>query len=129
MVIERSLKRTDEWCEVMMRSIRVLLIVGVFLMSYGAASPAEPGADQQFESLAQSYLGQLLELDPEYATALGDHRYDDRLTDRGVLQVERERRFNQRYLKALQAIPADRLNRVNNVDYRILQTHLQAALF
>src|SRR5512133_1000011 len=35
----------------------------------------------RFHSLAAEAVDDLLRLDPEWATSLGDHRFDDRLTD------------------------------------------------
>ena len=35
----------------------------------------------RFRALAEDAVTDLLQLDPENATDLGDHRYDDRLTD------------------------------------------------
>ncbi|MGI8482171.1 MAG: hypothetical protein ACR2MF_08940, partial [Chthoniobacterales bacterium] len=37
--------------------------------------------DEQFEKIAKDYIEGLLQSHPEYATELGDHRFDDRLTD------------------------------------------------
>lgn len=111
-------------------ALTVLVLGAVCILTPCRASiAATPGADQEFEALAQHYLEALLEMQPEYATQLGDHRYDDRLNDYSLLGVARARRFNQRILNELDRIPQHRLSRVNNVDYRILRTHLQAQLF
>ena len=37
--------------------------------------------DEQFEKIANGYIEQYLERNPEEATALGDHRFDSKLTD------------------------------------------------
>ena len=38
-----------------------------------------PGADERFVALVGRYLDGMLELNPVWATNLGDHRFDDRL--------------------------------------------------
>jgi len=37
--------------------------------------------DDRFQKLAKDYIEGLLQANPEYATSLGDHRFDDKLTD------------------------------------------------
>jgi uncharacterized protein (DUF885 family) len=37
--------------------------------------------DDKFQKLAKDYIEGLLQSSPEYATSLGDHRFDDKLTD------------------------------------------------
>ncbi|HVG32019.1 MAG TPA: DUF885 domain-containing protein [Pyrinomonadaceae bacterium] len=86
-------------------------------------------ADKRFEALAKKYIEQLLEMNPETATNLGDHRFDNRLDDYSLKGVERDRAFNQKYLKALGGIPAGSLSQVNSVDYRIMRNRLEYNLF
>ncbi|MBD0327544.1 MAG: DUF885 domain-containing protein, partial [Pyrinomonadaceae bacterium] len=43
--------------------------------------------------------------------------------------VERDRAFNQKYLKALDGIPVASLSQVNSVDYRIMRNRLEYNLF
>jgi uncharacterized protein (DUF885 family) len=43
--------------------------------------PAERSGILRFRSVAEHVLGAMLQADPERATELGDHRFDDRLTD------------------------------------------------
>ncbi|HEY0323424.1 MAG TPA: DUF885 domain-containing protein [Pyrinomonadaceae bacterium] len=86
-------------------------------------------ADQKFEALAGRYIEKLLEMEPERATQLGDHRYDHRLNDYSLEGVTRARSFNQEYLKELGAIPAKSLSRTNSIDYRIMRSRLEYNLF
>jgi uncharacterized protein (DUF885 family) len=85
--------------------------------------------DQKFEALAKKYLEQLLEMNPELATRLGDHRFDHRLNDYSLAQIERERVFNRTSLKALDGIAVKRLSAVNRIDYSILRSRLESNLF
>lgn len=108
----------------------VLLVMILSLPGARASSHAlSENANQKFEALAKKYIEQLLEMNPETATQLGDHRFDHRLDDYSRAGVERDRAFNQKYLKALDAIPAKSLSPVNSVDYRIMRNRLEYNLF
>jgi hypothetical protein len=55
-------------------------------------TPTGPSAaDIAFQSLSRRYFDEVLALQPVQATALGDHRYDDKLDD--VSAAGRERRL------------------------------------
>ena len=56
-----------------LRNFAALLILAAIV---GCSSG--PSADDAFVTLANNYLERLLELNPEWATNLGDHRFDDR---------------------------------------------------
>jgi len=116
----------------MRRSILALAMIFTLLstnMIAFAHLRADKNADAKFEALANKYIEQLLEMNPETATSLGDHRYDNRLNDYSLAGVGSERKFTQEYLKALEAIPATRLSAVNSIDYRIMRTRLEYNLF
>ena len=63
------------------------------------------------------------------AQQLGDHRFDNRMNDYSIAQVERTRAMDQEYLRMLNEIPVARLSKVNGVDYRIMRTQLEYDLF
>ena len=83
----------------------------------------------RFVSLADNFIGEFLELNPEWATALGDHRYDHRMGDYSLAGVERETRFIQTYLDSLNMITPEKLNQTNRIDYKILKMNLESMLF
>lgn len=111
--------------------VKMLIVaLSLLLVVPGVAlGTGDKAADRKFETLAAKFLEQLLELNPEWATQLGDHRYDKRFGDYSLAGVARQRAFNQEYLKALAAIPLAGLNKENSVDYRILRTQLEGNLF
>jgi uncharacterized protein (DUF885 family) len=118
----------------MMKIRRVLLFIvasSLYIspLTETLSSPMKQTADQKFEALARSYIEKLLEMEPERATQLGDHRYDHRLNDYSMEGVARSRAFSQEYLKELGAIPARRLSRTNSIDYRIMRSRLEYNLF
>ncbi|MBN1239919.1 MAG: DUF885 domain-containing protein [Gammaproteobacteria bacterium] len=93
------------------------------------AAAGAAAQDARFEALAEQYVEELLDMNPELATALGDHRYDDRLDDytlEGVgRNLERERRFRDR----LAGIDVERLGDANAIDYRILASQIESSIF
>ena len=85
--------------------------------------------DAKFEKLADNYIQKMLELHPEWATSLGDHRYDNRLNDYSLEGIKKNRDVNSLYLDSLRAIDFSRLTRVNQIDAQILQNRLRYAIF
>jgi uncharacterized protein (DUF885 family) len=108
-----------------MALIFMLNVPGATILS----STTSESADGKFEALAKKYIEELLEMNPETATQLGDHRFDNRLDDYSRAGVDRDRAFNQKYLKALAGIPVNRLSPVNSVDYRIMRNRLEYNIF
>lgn len=86
-------------------------------------------ADKQFEALANKFIDDLMEMNPEWATQLGEHKFDGRLNDYSIEGVKKSIGFNKKYLGELGKIPLDKLNKTNNVDYRIWEHNLKAGLF
>src|SRR5947207_13695507 len=86
-------------------------------------------ADADFEQLARATLDDVLERHPEAATQLGDHRFDDRLSDPRAEALEDERRAVSADLSALEAIDVAGLDATNRVDAEILATQLRQLLF
>jgi len=87
--------------------------------------PPPPTADQQFEALAQRYLEEAPEQSPVGATALGDHRFDDRLDDVSAAGWQARLTFSELYLAALEPIDRAKLSRANQVDALLLLHDLQ----
>ena len=113
-----------------LRSAGALATVFVAALALAALSCAPPMTeDQKFESLAGNYIGALLRMSPEWATTLGDHRFDGELSDYSAAGVAAWRALNAGYLDSLKSIEPGRLNPANNIDCRILKTNLEFALF
>ncbi len=109
-----------------MRVRAVWLPVALAAASCGFAPPSQ---DTEFVSLADEYIERLLTEFPEYATALGDHRFDDRLNDYSAEAVARELQSNRRYLERLSGIDPDRLSPANAVDYEILGNEIRFSVW
>jgi uncharacterized protein (DUF885 family) len=89
------------------------------------APPPPPTPDQSFEALGQRYLREAQELSPVDATALGDHRFDDRIDDVSVAGWQARLTFDQRYLAALDGLDRAVLSRPNQVDAILLRQELE----
>ncbi len=106
---------------------KFLLVPGILLLIAGCA-PKQTD-DQKFEALANNYIQALLVMNPEWATGLGDHRYDDRMGDYSMAGIAADRKLTVAYLDSLGSVRAEGLNPVNAIDYAILRTNLEARLF
>jgi hypothetical protein len=49
------------------------------------------------------YLAELMQMSPERATGLGEHRYDHLLNDYNLRGVKKSRDFNESYLKSIES--------------------------
>src|SRR6266851_5662273 len=85
--------------------------------------------DGAFASYAAATLDGLLERQPEWATGVGDHRRDDRLTVGDAGYYEEASRWAGDRLAELAAIDADRLSPQHRVDAQILANQLTRLRF
>ena len=106
-----------------------LYVLLPFLLLFLAACSLMRSDDKKFESLAGEFIGRFLETHPEWATVLGDHRFDGRLNDYSLGGVEADRELCKSCLESLHAIDASKLSAVNRTDYRILETNLESLLY
>ena len=115
----------------MINKISALFFIGFFLFQNGIvfSNVTKETADKQFEQLAGKYLAELMRMNPERATGLGEHQYDHLLNDYSLAGVKKSRDFNESYLNQLKAIRFDKLSKVNNVDARIMRDRLEANIF
>ncbi len=106
---------------------KILAIAGLAVVQTIAL--AAPGADESFSQLVARYLDEVPDRSPVAATALGDHRADDRLDDVDAAARERLRRTFLGYREALAAIDRSALSRANQVDAAILGNDIESTLF
>src|SRR3954469_9462663 len=91
-----------------------------------AAASAE---DARFEALAQRYVQELLDRDPETATRLGEHRNDARLNDYSREGVQKDLAAAQATLAELAKIDLAALTPEESVDARILRNRLEGQVY
>ena len=112
-----------------MKTLRYLLALLTCAAAALHAAPVPTAADTAFETAAKACLDDYLRLNPENATALGDHRFDGQLTDYSADGLKANVATMQRHLAALAQIDSHQLTGPNRVDAQILQLNLEAQIF
>ncbi len=106
-----------------------LLSFTVLLLFLFTSCTPRLSEDERFERLANNFIETMLRVNPEYATSLGDHRFDHLMNDYSEASVLRSIEVNRAYLDSLTALDADLLNTVNRVDIGILTNVIRASLY
>lgn len=108
-----------------LRSAGALLALAFLIPTAGRAAQADAG----FESLARRTIDDFLRSQPEMATGLGDHRFDDQLSDYSAAAREAETTRLKAALAALAKIDVTALTGPNRIDAQLLRVQLQDRLF
>lgn len=82
-----------------------------------------------FEEIANDYIDYFLKSNPEWATDLGDHRYDGQLSNYDISAIAADREETFSFLESLKGINENQLSNDNKIDYNILKTHLEYSIF
>lgn len=104
------------------------LLAGV--VSLSSANLFASPDDERFQKLANEYIEQSLQSHPEQATELGDHRFDDRLTDYSPDARAKELAAAKALREKLNSFGPDaKLSATNSVDLRILKDNVDYEIF
>ena len=82
----------------------------------------------RFRALLDSDWEWRMQQSPEFATSLGDHRYDDRLTDASPEAVARRHEHERTQLKALRRVDVDVLTGEDRISYDFALQDAQLAV-
>jgi uncharacterized protein (DUF885 family) len=117
------------------------LTASLTLAALLAAAPvpsagAEPARNTQAAKSAAARLHALFDEDwqwtlrtfPELATRVGDHRYDDRLTDESPAALDAQDRHAREVLARLKAIPRESLSAEDRVSYDVFRHRAESAV-
>src|SRR5881275_316842 len=86
--------------------------------------------DEQFQQIAHDYIDGFLTSNPEYATELGDHRFDDKLTDYFAETRAQELARAKQTRQQLEAFnELSQLTGANRVDIRLLRDNVDNEIF
>ena len=86
--------------------------------------------DDEFEKIAKDYVEGFLSSHPEYATELGDHRFDGQLTDFSAATRNRQLARAKHFRESLKAFDDfSQLTGANEVDVRILRDNIDNEIF
>ena len=92
------------------------------------AAPAVAGPPEDFKALTDEYWANTLREFPTFASSLGIHDYDDRLTDLSLAAEDRRAAASAAYLKRLDAIPDAGLSAADRINKVILRRSLAEAI-
>ncbi len=105
----------------MRRKIVALLVPLVGLLTVDAAFAAKKPANAPLLKLFETSWQEDLADDPMSATAIGDHRYDNLLTDMSVEAIARRYQLGYTRLAALRKIPKDKLDKADQLNYDLFE--------
>ncbi len=110
-----------------MKAITIALAVSLALaLSRAGATPQ----DDQFQKIAHDYIENFLAAQPEYATELGDHRFDDQLSDYSLEARNRLLARSRKFREELNKFgDISQLTGANRVDVRILRDNIDNQIF
>ena len=124
----RSNPRTERYATV--RDRRYKLVVCALIVLTLPALSANASPDDEFQSLASNYIDKYLEVNPEQATQLGDHRFDDRLTDYSADAIAKELTRQKEFREKLNSLGDEsQLGEANRIDFQILRDNVDYQIF
>jgi uncharacterized protein (DUF885 family) len=86
--------------------------------------------DERFQKLAKDYIEGLLQASPEFATSLGDHRFDDKLADYSDEAEAKELKRAKDFRQQLEAFSdLTKLTGPNRIDVRLLKDSIDNEIF
>ena len=106
---------------------RFLSLLAMLVCMACASQPSMQ--DGEFEAISKEYVEEFLVMNPEWATLLGDHRFDDRLGDYSEAGIAASLEMEKRYLARLDALDPLRLSTLNATDYAILRNRIEESIF
>jgi uncharacterized protein (DUF885 family) len=105
-----------------------LALVAFLTMPLISARATE--ADEQFEKIAKDYVEGMLAAHPEFATELGDHRFDDQLSDYSPAVRERQLVRAKQFRDSVKEFSdISKLTGANQVDARVLAENIDNEIF
>ncbi|MFT5784448.1 MAG: hypothetical protein ACI9JE_001774, partial [Candidatus Krumholzibacteriia bacterium] len=106
-----------------------VVVISCALLGVASCDSSNPKEDAKFTALVEAHLDQMLRLNPEWATNLGDHRFDAAVSDLSETGFAERVEFNEATLSALKEIDASKLKVANQVDHAILRENCESVIF
>jgi uncharacterized protein (DUF885 family) len=107
----------------MKKAFAILLIIAFTVTLFAAPNP--PDKNSQFANYKTLFTERLWKVYPEWATAVGYHKYDSILTIPNLAQRQKELSFSETELKKLNTYNPSELNAANKTDYYIIKNFLE----
>ncbi|MFQ6673241.1 MAG: DUF885 family protein [Fidelibacterota bacterium] len=96
--------------------------MAVLILSCG---PGNQNTGQRLHELFQEEWETRLKENPEFATFLGDDRYNDRLTDLSLTRIEQRHEWTQGFLQRLLSMDRARLGDADKLNYDLFKKQLE----
>src|ERR1700731_541976 len=110
--------------------MRRVIVAATLSLSISVLSARANPKDDEFEKIAKDYVDGLLAAHPEFATELGDHRFDDQLSDYSPDARQRQLIRAKQVRDALKQFDDfAQLTGPNQVDVRILRENIDKEIF
>jgi uncharacterized protein (DUF885 family) len=110
--------------------MRRVIVAATLSLSISLLSVQANPKDDEFEKIAKDYVEGMLAAHPEFATELGDHRFDDQLTDYSPDSRQRQLIRAKQIREALKEFDDfSQLTGANQVDVRILRDNVDKEIF
>jgi uncharacterized protein (DUF885 family) len=106
-----------------------IVVAATCVLSLAMLNVSATTQDDAFQKIAQDYIEQYLQTNPEEATDLGDHRFDGQLTDYSPEARAKDLATQKEFRSKLAAIDGSKLTGANNVDFRILKENIDYQIF
>jgi uncharacterized protein (DUF885 family) len=104
-------------------------VAAVFASMAAVSVHAATSEDAKFEKIANDFVEQYLAFSPVDATRLGDHRFDDRLTDFSAAARQARLKTCRETMVKVALLKAPLLTPENRVDRKILLLNINALIF
>src|ERR1043166_631438 len=108
----------------MRTNIAVAISLSLSILTASAASQ-----DYEFQKIARDYVEQVLKSNPENSTELGDHRFDDQLTDYSQETRAKNLATQKEFREKINALDGSKMTPANSVDLRILKENIDYQIF
>src|SRR6187549_564670 len=112
-----------------MRRIKIALLVPlVGLLAVSSAFAAKGPKASPLQKIYDQVWQEDLADDPTQATALGDHRYDDKLPDMSLEAIDRRNKRNFPRLQALTKINKEKLDKAEQLNYDLFYREIKGRI-
>lgn len=109
-----------------MQQGRARAVIGGALLALAPLAPARAGPAEDLAAVIADHWAWWLSVNPEQATALGERRYDDRVSDLSLEAADAQARQAKAFLDRLKAIPDTGLSPSDRVNKGVLARLLDA---
>jgi uncharacterized protein (DUF885 family) len=103
----------------------VILMATTACVSTGQAPLSTPSEGEKLHAIFASQWEWALREFPEYATMLGDYRYNARLTEMSAEAIERRREQTRKALEEVRTIDRSKLNEADRLNYDLYVEQLE----